>query len=377
VKVYSIEDGIKSTRFPDFVNPYHFQARGYNDENYNQIFMTFRFVWIFPLTSSMLFSILAVHCVYPTLYSYLKTVRKGKMKVLNLTDLEVKSEQFRSVHSASLIGTNAAVTIVIITFQVISLMRSVEYGNKVLYYSEKDDEGNRLRDDRSVLVGCLALNISWFASFFGTPLILLNCYHRNTINKLHKFAAQLTTVNVIFLASYFSLYMLLAFVHNPFQASLTYLFITVCTFCLFFAFFGLFGCCYSFVYTCSVDDDQGDPIVSFGLMSCVASTTTAASVIFMAIACICIFTLGSFNNLLALQNLVFPGSIALLSFVFLKPALKYLRSIHDEDDEDADNKHDHNNTIQDSDLEKGNFSRCHHCEITEQQSNDTNSVSND
>jgi len=337
--------------------------------------MTFCFVWIFPLTSSMLFSILAVQCVYPTLYSYLKTVRKGKMKVLNSNELEVESQQFKSVHLVSLIGTNVTVTIVIITFQVISLVRSAEYGNKVLYYSEKNDEGYRLRDDRSVFGAFQAFNIIWFTFVFVPSFIICNvlCYKKK-INRLHKFAAELTTLNVIFLASFFSLYMLLAFVHDPFQASLTYLFITVCTFCLFFAFFGLFGCCYSCAFICCKENDnQGEPIMSFGAMSCVASTATVASVIFMAIVCICIFTLGSFNNLLVLQNLVFPVSIALLSFIFLKPALKYLKSIHDGDDEDANNKHDHNNTIQDSDLEKGNFSRRHRYEITGQQSNDINS----
>jgi len=88
--------------------------------------MKFCFVWVFPLTSSMLFSILAVQCVYPTLYSYLKTVRKGKMKVLNSNELEVESQQFKSVHLVSLIGTNVTVTIVIITFQVISTTQLLE-----------------------------------------------------------------------------------------------------------------------------------------------------------------------------------------------------------------------------------------------------------
>ena len=73
-------------------------------------------------------------------------------------------------------------------------------------------------------------------------------------------------------------------------------------------------------------DYEFDAISSFNQNTFWQSFQTVLVMVQLTFVCIHIFTFGSFNNFLTLQNLALPLTITLVAFIFVKPTKKYFIS---------------------------------------------------
>ena len=341
----------------DFINPNYFCTEGNDDENCRKLYTIFQIAWILPIVTTILFLSLYTYflCVHSKFSTILKNITKGKQKFQ--TDEDEEGKINKSIYLASLFATNVVIIITLFTFKAFSWVRYVPYGKEVVHY----DEG--------YLIGIFSVLLILFIAILTIFLYIMQVCCMEMQHDLHKLAALLTAFSIVMLGGFFSPYMVLAFIHNPLQTSLTYLFEVICVLCLYYVFLGLS----SFYYWMTTqNDDDYVAVHYFTLITCYTSISIAALVTLMAIVNIHFFAFGSFDNYQELENLILPLFIGLLSFIFFKPIINYLKSkLYDDSKESTDTNDDHNDY---SNLEAGHASGN---KLTPLLSNDTSTVNID
>ena len=295
----------------------------------------------------------------------MKSITKGKQTFSLPQPISHREGKInKGVYLASIFATNVVIIITLCTFQFFSWVKFIQYGQEVVYYN--DSKGYY-----TVYFIISFLTVSFVTSLNST-MITPKPYRRGFYtcvikHDVHMAAALLFAFSIGVLGGFFSPYMVLAFIHNPLQTSLTYLFEIICVLCLYFIFLALSSCCY-WITTPKRNHERNTRYL-FALMTCCTSVSVAAVVTLMAIVSIQIFT---FDNYLKLENFILPLFLGLLSFIFFKPVVNYLKSkLYDDNKESTDINDDHNDY---SNLEAGNASTD---ELAALISNDTNAVNND
>jgi len=291
-----------------------------------------------PFTTILLLFLLFMHCrdIRKKFLSWLEAFGKCEQKTLILTDdiidtHYIKRQNIHVVYLIALIFTQVAIIIALFIIQIISLMKYTEYGNNALHY-----------DDRSLLTGIIAITAVFFTVFIIMFTSCL-CYYKLNF-EIMPILVDITFTTII-LGSLHYHYMLLAFIHNPLQTSVTYLFVTACVLCLYFLFLPLSSCCHIYY-----EKQVCKALPSF---TCITTIVATGTFLLMAILSIHIFTFGgySIDNYLEVEHLLLPLFLGVLSYIFYKPAVKYIKQIIY-----VNNKQNTNNRNGYIDLEGGNFS---------------------
>ncbi|XP_065905085.1 uncharacterized protein [Dysidea avara] len=148
-------------------------------------------------------------------------------------------------------------------------------------------------------------------------------------------AAVSITINVIYLGSYYSPFMVLAFIHDPIQSSLIYFLLMGGVICLYLIFFGASNLYYFIKMTTLKEGHKSDNPDSCRLhrfIYCIESWAAVILIAYMAVLITYLFKLGNFDSLDDLQSLTLPVILLFLSYLFLKPVLKDIKSLlYDED----------------------------------------------
>jgi len=342
-------------QFVELASPNFFQARNNNDKHYKTILSIFKFTIPFPLTSIFLFSVISIYFIQPKVYEYAKTARKNTFKVGNTRDntddksedvyIHLEGEQVKNSHVFSILATNITLTAMLMAFHIVSGIKYIQYGNEVLYNRDLSRSGySSNSDDQALPIFHFVFSlfiITTTITFVTLGYVLLNGAAKYRRFKLYKSMAVLVSINVIYIGSYFSPYMLLAVIHDPLQTTFTYLFGLLLVACIYELYLGLsFFCGDNECWTHQEDrsKEEVNEIRRFAFCFCCASWTGVLSVIYIVITVIFIFTFGSFNNFTELQNLVFPLVIGILTIIFFKPVYKSAKLFHKNDDDTLNKK---------------------------------------
>lgn len=362
-------------QFVELANPNFFHAKGNSDDNYKIILSIFKITIPFPLTSVLLFSVVTIYFIQPKIYEYAKTASKKTFKVLATNEavddsksedlyVHMEGQHVKNSHLLSVFATSVTITIALFVCHIISGVTYIQYGNEVLYNRDLDhSDYSSNSDDQALPIFHMAfslftITIALLMIIFGYVIFNSDTASRKEGQnfKLHKSVAVGLSINIIYLGSYFTPYMLLAFIHNPVQTSFVYLFGAILVVCVYLLFLGLSICCGDAAcwdLEMNKSDEERKELDCFGFCCCLASWTAVMSVIYIAIVVIFIFTFGSFNNFQELQNLVFPLVIGLLTIIFLKPAFKHIKLFHKDENDNVDNQKGSYNVGDGGDLESG------------------------
>jgi len=94
VKVYSIEDGIKSTHFVDYINPNYYRAKGNDDDNYKVLLTIIKITIPFPIALAVLFFVSGHHVFkqYKDFKDKLLTIKYTYLVALFATSVHSKNK---------------------------------------------------------------------------------------------------------------------------------------------------------------------------------------------------------------------------------------------------------------------------------------------
>ena len=210
-----------------------------------------------------------------------------------------------------------------------------QYGNEVL---NKDQQGNTVLDtDANISIG------TWMSALTFTVIKIIYDYLCGDGVSIISLTVISILVNIIYGVSYHIPYMVLAFVYNPVQSSITYLTLIIYILCLYLFFWSIesnfnYKCLQNklsnkkWIYKIKFDDDI-DKFVWLCQVSCFKSFVIITLTLFFIIAVIFttnvfiqILKLGSFNDFQGVQSFVLPLMIGIIYFVgrpFYKKAKKY------------------------------------------------------
>ena len=238
--------------------------------------------------------------------------------------IEAMQKQWR-LYLISVIIINILVHVALVIFHILSIVQLIHYGVEVL------TNGNP-----TFTVDAIISLLLWFALLGVLGIKLYTDYFSDGIS-LISVAATLVIVNLTYIAFYFMPYMLLAFIYGPIQTSVTYgalMLFVLCGYlfvsaqessriCIIMrqSMFSrslwkstsrrhhklLYKTCYKFI---------------FHFAYSYASLVISVAAVFLLLVLTFILTLGSFDDFEAIQNLVLPLVIAIISYFIVKPAYK-------------------------------------------------------
>ena len=298
-----------------------------NDESYNTVIIIMIFITILPLTLMFGVSPLTVLHIYPLVLRLIniKEVEVHASQYLDsgVVPIKVKTESHykKPLHMKPLIFTSVLIWIGFLIVHIFSVIRFIQYGNKVL---SSEDYQNIIPIIHAVL-SLLAV---------GTGFVLTVMSLRIRISKQQKqqqesnatlqellIPAAAISVNFIYVGCYFMPYMLLAFFHDPLLTIFTYLTLALFIVCIYLICLGVWNL-YKFK---SKKYDNGIKLAKFLdklLYSCMV-WAMAISLMMLLFVVRCIIMLGSFNDFKDLKYLT-SLPLALISLLLLKPAYALL-----------------------------------------------------
>lgn len=349
IKVYAVMD--YHDQPIQFINRNYFQLKKENDDHYYIVVGMIHWMLILPIP--LLLAVNLLLCNFE------------KLKILNLLLklLTVNNEGtiYKRSNLIALFFTSTNVSIVLLAFHIISIKKTVNYGSTVFHHHDVDS-----LKSCAIWTSFIYFTIL-LVSMIGHFIYTWTDSHEMCVIKVIKMAFVIATVsikiNVIYISSYFMPYMLLAFVYNPLQTSITYFMITVLVVGVYLMWWGLTNtgsklqCCsnkcrhpeqrtsytdYTPIEGGNVDDvtccsiKNGvlcavccslrfikctGHICSYLIFSC--AIIFSFIYIFSVIAYIC--ELGSFNDFQAAHNLVVLALIGLVGIFVGKPVYAHFR----------------------------------------------------
>ena len=375
----------------DFINSNFFRVKGHDDENYNIILTIFLILVPYPITSAMLLIALTDHYIHPLIYHIIVCYatqgiqRKSRTSppespyyslqsshyslqssvseggdddgvttddgTNNESDAEV--QQIKRLNLRSLLFTNWTITIALFIIHVISNVKYIRYGNEVLH---DQPVGNLNISHQAIpiihtVISLLTMIISLFfviVRYAYSYIKEYNMYHQREgyeqiqpgdetegpglpPSKLNKTVAVSVAFNIIYLGSYFSPFMALAFIHDPLRTCFLYLLVMVGVICVYLVWFGI-------ILTCLIMTRCRNSKVCCYIkcIYCTESCTTVISTGYIAVIIVYLFVVGSFESLDPLKKLTLPLIIFFLTYLFLKPIVDYIKSLYIKKDESKD-----------------------------------------
>ena len=375
IKVYSVPDGVRNQHFVDFINPNYFRVKGNDDENYKIILTIFKVLIPYPVTSMVLLIALTVHYIYPLMYKIVFSYataqnpnsqdsqpdsRQGSPSdssggATSDGGSKVEDQQIKFLTLLSLLLTNVTMTMALICIYVASIAKHIEYGNEVLYNQPFGDSNS---DDQAIPIihAVISLLTMLVSLILVTMIYMGNIIHKRKESRrddyekvgsnhpedespFHKAVAVSITLNIIYLGSYYSPYMVVAFIHDPIRTSLIYFLLICVVICLYLFFLGstnlVYLCFKVCIYKCK-GHNKLDTDCYYRCTYCIEGWTAVISATYLAIIIVYLFVLGSFDSLNLLQSLTLPLMIFLFSYLFLKPLLKsFKRSLNNDKGKNA------------------------------------------
>ena len=355
----------------DFINSNFFRVKGHDDENYNIILTIFLILVPYPITSAMLLIALTDHYIHPIIYHIIVCyATQGKSRTLpspysllnsikitdgnremadggTIDESDAENQQIKHLNLRSLLFTNWTITIALFIIHVISNVKYIRYGNEVLH---DQPVGNLNISHQAIPI--IHTVISLLTMIISLLFVIVRyaysyrkeykMYHQRKgyrqINKtevqcsppskLNKTVAVSVAFNIIYLGSYFSPFMALAFIHDPLRTCFLYLLVMVGVICVYLVWFGI-------VLTCLIMTRCRNSKVCCYIkcIYCTESCTTVISTGYIAVIVVYLFVVGSFDNLNPLKNLTLPLIIFFLTYLFLKPIVDYIKSLYIKKDE--------------------------------------------
>lgn len=224
--------------------------------------------------------------------------------------------------------TSITVSSVLLTFHIISIYQFISYQGKIFQiYSARD-----------FTIGIsttyfIFLFLSLIGHIVHTCTSIKVCQAPKNINAIIKVVLILTTIsikiNVIYLLSYFMPFVMLAFIYDPLQSSVTYLLGIGCVFGVYLVWWGLTRSCSA----CKLQQCRETLFKPFCICyftknfarSCsyvMFSCTIVFSTAYFFVVLLFILTLGSFSDFETAHNLVVPALIGLAGIFVGKPLFK-------------------------------------------------------
>lgn len=137
--------------------------------------------------------------------------------------------------------------------------------------------------------------------------------------------AALISINLLYIGCYFMPYMLLAFIHDPVLTIFTYLMVVFFFACIYLICLGVWNLYKNKdkVLSTACDMDKCKNMLNVILYSCMVWAIAFSVIIFLFVINY-IITLGGFDDFEELKNLLPSLLIAVLGFLLLKPAYKFV-----------------------------------------------------
>ena len=324
---------------------------------------------LLPLTLTLAFSPFTVLHIFPIALRLLKNT-EVKVNAAYYEDKGIlprdrtnKDYYKKVVHLLPLILTGIGIYIGLLVVHIFSIVRLLEYGNKVL------SSNYTFLSITHAVCSLLAVIIGFSLSVIFLVIKILRSKRGDKNNKKWylMLPAAVISVNIFYLGCYFLPYMLLAFIHDPLQSIFTYLtvvFFALSTYLIILGFWYFYKR-YSKKHKIGKNDntdkksdeieendkmdktdkmDNNDKIDKKSkLADCCDTLLYSCMVWAMAFSIILlvlltIFFIESFDDFQKLQDLTPSLLIAVISVVLLTPTYKYSIKHLEGDNHDDDNK---------------------------------------
>ena len=296
-----------------FISSHYFQLRNKDDEKYNAIAGIMGVITYLPVLMVLLIGCLTIRYIYPIISHHVDRFSKSNRKDLKQytkTDAQMSklitfNQKWKNIHLFSLFLTSCVVTILLVILHIVSAIKFITYGSKILH-----DDDHKLP--------YIYLGLSCF--LIGTMLVIAILVSICRWGKSSLIGISIS-VNIVYIASYFFPPMVLAFIQDPMQIILTCL-MTVAVVAFVYALFWGLGLLVLFKIIHGMM-----PFSKWShktLFKGVITLLTAFSIIFYFLLIQYMFTLGSFSDFRSLQNMLLPLLVVLLSIFILKPGYKYV-----------------------------------------------------
>ena len=256
-----------------------------------------------PITSSLMVCGMAIGFVYPKLYTNIKALSEGK----------------KTKYLVPLFLTSVGINVTLFIFHILSIINFMQYGNEILYSTELNFSDNHSSITIfHAIFSLLVIAIVFTLATVWSILRIIGHYWKTSV-------AMTIALNFVYIGCYYLPYIILAFIHDPFQSCFIYLVEMVFCGCGYLFCYGL-GCFHSYF-------NSSEGIFNTLLVKTVLIWTTAATTIYYLLAIIYILTLGNFHDFRDVQNLLLPLLIAVFSVFLGKPAYDvYTKSTNTEED---------------------------------------------
>ena len=395
-----------------YINRYYFHIKTEGDKHYDTIYNIMNMLVALPISIFIAFILVAIRYTPPIIAALLKRLSKHQLNevtkelsnlktnnvcVQTLEENDQKKVYFvkvlKSDHAKRLSGireTNTAyveqilketnskhsfyiislpannrwkiyeelvlflsilLNVALLVFHIASAVELINYSNEVLQSHEDSDKDHSGFIHTSIAFSFIIPIITYIIAI----VMYIIKYHKKGCDIISLGATSIT-VNIIHLVCCFMPYMLLAFIYDPLQTTITYLALGIYILCGY-----LFGWIiretlifYMDTITYQINDEHGDEtddVTDSTYNLCTFKSTKVSKFIFyITVFCfgqglftavafssfviVYVLTLGSFNDFEVIQNLLPPLLIGMLTYFVVKPTSRQAKKKFNLDDDD-------------------------------------------
>ena len=263
-----------------FIRSYYFQAKHLYHGVYPNVINLLYTITQFSLIGIVFVSYLTIKYISSKIYDFIEWYSKYLKKSYNVHDQKLPHLVINCILSFSFVITNLSFTIFLIISHIFSAIKFIDYGNEIL-----GDADNHIPYIHSAFSG-IAIIITITITII---VVVFSLYKR----EICFIITTLTSVNIIYVLSYFGPFMFLAMIHVPLLI-ITFVFITAVTIIILCILPILL--CNLIFHKHSLLDQWRTYVNVTRIIKIILSLIFLYAILLIVIIVIHVFFLGSFNN---------------------------------------------------------------------------------
>ena len=337
-----------------FISKYYFPTKSVDDDRYKTVTNIMDLLTYLLMLLILVVAPIVVRCLHQNIYKFVTWLSNYPVTIILSTKKSGITPQAKIAQIGSMFSISTVLNLALLVVHAFSVKRYTEYGDEVLYCCKTGDSYIPLKHAlySFIAIGSTILAAVGFSLYKIYIKICSRSKGERDYNDLMLYLISTSiTVNLIYMGSYFTPFMILAFIHDPLQTTFTYFVVTAFFVCICLTFYGLWTLSILIFPSKLLKKDDGaldnntineecmNPLrnklnsicASFRrlytpLLCTFTLLASAFSMVCFLLAIIYITTLGSFNDYQDLKILLLPAVVGVFSFFIWRPLYQIIRT---------------------------------------------------